>query len=179
VSAADDDRTASRASASRHIAAGVALALAACVVAGLIPLLFGSPDPLVHVTWRDLGDAERLAIEEQFSLTEAAVIAIRRNMRQRRTWSTVFGVSAAGSFDLPRCVVDEGTAKSFVAAASGDRAKRRRVARELAECIQDRPDVQVIGMVGDRRVFDWDTGRFGWKRGLDVIGPLRADWLRD
>jgi hypothetical protein len=32
---------------------------------------------------------------------------------------------------------------------------------------------------GDRRVFDWQTRQFEWKRAVDVLGPAPADWLRD
>jgi hypothetical protein len=90
----------------------------------------------------------------------------------------VVGVGGAGSVALDDCVVDEATARRFAAAANGDSAARRSVTREIADCVRGRPDIQAIGLMGDRRVFDWDARHFVWKRGIDVIGPVTADWLR-
>jgi len=44
--------------------------LAATVVLAGIPVLFGSPQPKVHLHWRNISAFERSALEEQFRLTE-------------------------------------------------------------------------------------------------------------
>jgi hypothetical protein len=52
--------------------AAVVLASVSGLLAALVPLLFGSPLPMVHVRWASVADADRRALEQQFRLTEAA-----------------------------------------------------------------------------------------------------------
>ena len=47
----------------RLLTTGCVLALAAAVVLATIPVLFGSPQPMVHIHWRTIG-----ALERQFRL---------------------------------------------------------------------------------------------------------------
>jgi hypothetical protein len=57
------------------------LALAAAAVLGaLVPIVFGAPQPLVHITWKNLD--ERSALEERFRLAEP-------NQVDGSTWSYV------------------------------------------------------------------------------------------
>jgi hypothetical protein len=66
----------------RRFAPGAAALIGAAILAGLVPVLFGSPRPRVHVTWRDLADAERIRAEHRFALSEAEALG-------GRTWSYV------------------------------------------------------------------------------------------
>jgi hypothetical protein len=54
------------------LAAAVLFFAAAAAITGLVPLLFGSPQPMVHVQWGSIADAERRALEQRWRLTEAA-----------------------------------------------------------------------------------------------------------
>ncbi len=53
------------------VAAGLCLAVS-IALARMIPVLFGTPEPLVHVIWRDADRLEREALEQRFHLSEAA-----------------------------------------------------------------------------------------------------------
>lgn len=55
----------------RPFARGAAVLLAAAIAGALVPALFGAPQPRVFVTWRDVGDAERVRLERRFALSEA------------------------------------------------------------------------------------------------------------
>lgn len=66
----------------RLLAGGVISALAAAVVLAGIPTLFGAPLPMVRVYWRGISDADRVAAEQRFRLSEAT----RQN---GETWSYV------------------------------------------------------------------------------------------
>jgi hypothetical protein len=52
------------------VAAG--LAAASGLLFAIVPWLFGSPLPMVHVRWADITASDRLALEQRFRLTEAA-----------------------------------------------------------------------------------------------------------
>ena len=80
--------------------------------------------------------------------------------------------------DLPDCDVDAPGARLFAAAAAGGTVERERIRGLIGRCVADRPDVTKVGLEGDKEVYDWDRRRFEWKRGLDRIGPVAADWLR-
>src|SRR5688500_8599872 len=45
------------------------------LIFALVPLLFGSPLPMVHVRWTAIAEADRHALEQRFRLTEAALLA--------------------------------------------------------------------------------------------------------
>jgi hypothetical protein len=49
----------------------------AAAIAGLVPVLFGSPLRMVHITWAPLGQPERQLLEHRFHLTEGAERADR------------------------------------------------------------------------------------------------------
>src|SRR5687767_12249160 len=46
-----------------------ACALAAIAILWSIPIVFGYPDRIVKITWRDVDAAERAALEQRFALT--------------------------------------------------------------------------------------------------------------
>ena len=46
-------------------------ALASAAALASIPVLFGSPQPKVHIQWRDTGEPDRIALERQFQLSES------------------------------------------------------------------------------------------------------------
>jgi len=66
----------------RFLVSAVACALTAGMILAAIPVLFGSPQPQVHIQWRDVNDAERVALEQQFALTESTRLT-------QDTWSYV------------------------------------------------------------------------------------------
>ena len=66
----------------RLLTAGVVSALLGSVVLGAIPVLFGSPLPMVYVYWRGIGTSERVAIEQQFRLSESTRVS-------EKAWSYV------------------------------------------------------------------------------------------
>ena len=53
----------------------VVLAASSGLIFALIPVLFGSPLAMVHVRWANITEADRLALEQRFRLTEAAPLA--------------------------------------------------------------------------------------------------------
>ena len=57
------------------IGGAVVLAAAAGFLLAVVPVLFGSPLPMVHVRWAAIADADRQALEQRFRLTEAAPLA--------------------------------------------------------------------------------------------------------
>jgi len=56
----------------RLVIGAVVLAASSGLIFALIPVLFGSPLAMVHVRWADITEADRLALEQRFRLTEAA-----------------------------------------------------------------------------------------------------------
>ena len=52
--------------------ASLLFAAASAALVGLVPLLFGSPQPMVHIRWAAIAPPDRLALEERFRLGEAA-----------------------------------------------------------------------------------------------------------
>ena len=79
--------------------------------------------------------------------------------------------------DLPGCVVDEAGARAVAAAADGDVSARARVRGLLGPCLADRRGVSMVRLEGDRQVYDWQQRRFDWRRRVEVIGPVRVDWI--
>lgn len=80
--------------------------------------------------------------------------------------------------ELPDCVVDDRAASLVPAAAAGAVAERERLRGVLAPCLEAAPLATAFALEGDREVYNWETRRFEWQRGLDVLGPVPADWLR-
>jgi hypothetical protein len=83
----------------------------------------------------------------------------------------VVAVRQDASMDVPDCLLDEPAAARVRAAT----APSRQVARELQirgnVCLTG-DDIEAVTLEGDRRVFDWDAGRFTVQRRLDVVGPI-------
>ena len=63
------------------IAALICAAASAALFAA-VPLLFGSPLPMVHVRWNAIAEPDRMALEQRFRLTEAAPLG-------NETWAYV------------------------------------------------------------------------------------------
>jgi hypothetical protein len=57
-----------------------------------------------------------------------------------------------------------------------DRARARDL---IGACLATAPAAKAFLLEGDRQVYDWDEGRFKWKRGLETIGPMPTEWLRE
>jgi hypothetical protein len=91
----------------------------------------------------------------------------------------VVGISADDASDLPGCIIDDAAARTVEAAARGDARAREQVKALIGPCVSDRPDVTMVRLEGDRQVYDWQQRRFHWRKRLDVVGPLRVDWLRE
>jgi hypothetical protein len=89
----------------------------------------------------------------------------------------VLEVDKNGTTDLPGCVVDEAGARALTAAAEGDEGARARVRGLLGPCLPERRGVSMVRLEGDRQVYDWEERRFHWRRRLEVIGPVRVDWM--
>jgi len=53
-----------------------------------IPILFGSPRPVIHITWRDLGPGERLSLERAFQLSEPTPLSAARSAYEPLDTST-------------------------------------------------------------------------------------------
>jgi hypothetical protein len=51
---------------------GVGFGFWGLVIAGLVPLLFGSPQPMVQIRWGAIAEPDRVALEQRWRLTEAA-----------------------------------------------------------------------------------------------------------
>jgi hypothetical protein len=90
----------------------------------------------------------------------------------------VVAVAGQERTELPDCEIDDHAARLVEVAASGGAEERERVTALLAPCLSGFPGVQVLQLEGDRRIYDWEHGRFEWKRGIDIIGPVRVDWLK-
>jgi hypothetical protein len=56
-------------------AGGLACLACALALAGLRPVVFGRPLPMVHVTWRGVDPGERRALEARFRLSESTPVA--------------------------------------------------------------------------------------------------------
>src|SRR5687767_1455279 len=54
----------------RLLTGGVASALAAALVLAGIPMLFGTPLPMLRLYWRDISDRDRITAEQRFRLSE-------------------------------------------------------------------------------------------------------------
>ena len=59
------------------VIAALIFAAASAALLGLVPLLFGSPQPMVRVRWADISASDRSALEQRFRLTEAAPLGDR------------------------------------------------------------------------------------------------------
>ena len=128
-----------------------------------------------YASWTRLEARPFMSAYDMYSTTYASPAAYEAasNLRYR-----VVGVTDHGPVDLPDCDVDAPGARLFAAAAAGGTVERERIRGLIGRCVADRPDVTKVGLEGDKEVYDWDRRRFEWKRGLDRIGPVAADWLR-
>jgi hypothetical protein len=87
-------------------------------------------------------------------------------------------VTDRGESEVEGCQMDDRAASLFAAAARGGAAEQERMTALLGPCLAEQAgSAPVVKLEGDRRVYDWERGRFEWKRGIDVIGPVRVDWL--
>ena len=80
------------------------------------------------------------------------------------------------SRDLPDCLLSDRDAELLPLAAAGGIAARAHLRDVLGPCLGE-IQVGALALEGDRRVFDWQEHRFMWKRRIDVIGPVQADWV--
>jgi hypothetical protein len=91
----------------------------------------------------------------------------------------VVGITGQEAADLPDCVVDDVAVRAFEAAVKGDEHARARMRGLLGPCLGERPAVTMVRLEGDRQVYNWERRRFEWRRRLEVIGPVRVDWMRE
>src|SRR5262245_58681466 len=56
----------------RSLVRAVVVATAAAATLMSIPVVFGTPQPQVHIRWRSISDEDRVAREQRFGLTEPA-----------------------------------------------------------------------------------------------------------
>jgi hypothetical protein len=74
--------------------------------------------------------------------------------------------------DVPQCELDDTAVTRISEAASPVEQLTRELARHGGGCdvLQGRPDA--VTLVGDRKLFDFESGRFVWQRGVDRVGPI-------
>ena len=77
------------------------------------------------------------------------------------------------------CLLADHDAMLLPLAEQGDAGARGRLRYLLDGCLPADQPADAIALEGDRRVYDWQTRQFVWKRALDVVGPAAVDWLRD
>ncbi|NOT26552.1 MAG: hypothetical protein HOP16_10670 [Acidobacteria bacterium] len=77
------------------------------------------------------------------------------------------------------CQLADHDAALLPLAEAGDADARGRLRYLLNGCLPTDEFADAIALEGDRRVYDWQTRQFVWKRGLDVLGPAPVDWLRN
>ena len=81
--------------------------------------------------------------------------------------------------ELPGCTLDDSAAMAVPVAAAGNEQQRAYLRGLIGECAHDVAPESHLVLEGDRRVYDWDERRFTWQRGVNVVGPVSAEWLRD
>jgi hypothetical protein len=91
----------------------------------------------------------------------------------------LFGLTSGGALDDLHCTLDDAAVRVVAGAASGGVGERGRLREILEPCVSDRREIRSVMLQGDREAFNWETGRFEWKRRIDQIGPLALDWLWD
>jgi hypothetical protein len=77
------------------------------------------------------------------------------------------------------CVLADRDAVLLPRAAAGEAEARERLRYVLNGCLPSDKRAGAIALEGDRRVYDWHTRQFVWKRAIDVLGPTSVDWLND
>ena len=85
----------------------------------------------------------------------------------------VEGVRSDGARAALTCTIDDTAVRVLTGAAAGS-TEREHTQSILEGCLDDREDVTHVLLIGDRRVFDWESIRFEWKRAIDTIGPIEA-----
>ena len=85
----------------------------------------------------------------------------------------VIGVDATG-VELPfeDCVISDNEAVGLVEALR-QRPDDQESVGIVRECLTRQPAAVQIILEGDKRVYDWPTGQFQWKRRLSTFGPLQ------
>jgi hypothetical protein len=77
------------------------------------------------------------------------------------------------------CVLADRDALLLPRAGGGDAEARERLRYVLKRCLPSDEPPGAIALEGDRRVYDWQSRQFVWKRAIDVLGPTSVDWLKD
>ena len=77
------------------------------------------------------------------------------------------------------CVLADRDALLLPIAGVGDAEARDRLRYVLNTCLPSGEPAGAIALEGDRRVYDWQSRQFVWKRAIDVLGPTSVDWLDD
>jgi hypothetical protein len=90
----------------------------------------------------------------------------------------VVAISGDSASELRGCLVDDVAAHAVEAAGRGDANEQERVRGLLGPCLSEHLGITMLRLEGDRKVYDWERRRFEWRRRLDVVGPVPADWLQ-
>ena len=77
------------------------------------------------------------------------------------------------------CLLADHDAALLPLAEGGNAEARGRLRYLLSGCLPSGISADAIALEGDRRVYDWQTRQFVWKRALDVVGSTSVSWLRD
>jgi hypothetical protein len=129
----------------------------------------------LYASWERVEARPMMSAYDMYSTTyaDAAAYEEATNLVYR-----VVGVSPAGVLDLPDCTLDSASAEVFARAADGEPQARASMRSLIGGCVRSHPEVLEVRIEGDKRVFDWGTRRFVWKRALEQRGPVDASWLR-
>jgi len=85
-------------------------------------------------------------------------------------YRVVVGGADGREFELPDCVLNETAVRRIAPIDS---------AQQLSRVLSDHEcaapgSVSSVTLLGDRRVFDFDTRQFSWRRAVKTVGPIRV-----
>ena len=89
----------------------------------------------------------------------------------------ILAVTPGGGPSELDCDIDDRAAQVLIGAAAGGTMERERIRPLMEACLENRREVEYVTLEGDRRVFNWHTGRFAWTRSVDRIGPVAVNWV--
>ena len=92
----------------RHVTWALVHAVASFALLASIPVVFGSPEPAVHIQWRNVSDDERVELEQRFALTEATRLDngvwsyVPSDTSRERLFAIVTDAAVAGTDGIDR-----------------------------------------------------------------------------
>jgi hypothetical protein len=74
--------------------------------------------------------------------------------------------------DVPQCELDDKAVARISEAASAAEQLTLELRRHGGACNALQGHPYAVTLVGDRKLFDFESGRFVWQRGVDRVGPI-------